>query len=204
MTYPKKNQLKIILISQQRRNQMKICLWVLVAQLWEQQAALSSCEGQKNNTSVILIESLNYAKQRPYHRQKLILIWSAIRHFSEELRLKGWNVTYTIAEDYKASLTAWAKKYSITELQVMTTNDRPFAQMIGNLGLSCQITFVSNNLLMVLNNFALIAGISPQEVEKYFQAVFIDAYNWVMQTNVIVMIQFVYQVILAYCLISHQ
>jgi deoxyribodipyrimidine photolyase-related protein len=39
--------------------------------------------------------------------------------------------------------------------------------------------------LMVLSNFALIAGISPQAVENWFHAVFIDAYDWVMQTNVI-------------------
>ncbi|MDJ0737621.1 MAG: cryptochrome/photolyase family protein [Nostocaceae cyanobacterium] len=38
--------------------------------------------------------------------------------------------------------------------------------------------------LMVLSNFALIAGFSPQEVENWFHAAFIDAYDWVMQTNV--------------------
>ncbi len=39
--------------------------------------------------------------------------------------------------------------------------------------------------LMILSNFALIAGLSPQEVESWFHAAFIDAYDWVMQTNVI-------------------
>ena len=39
--------------------------------------------------------------------------------------------------------------------------------------------------LMILSNFALIAGLSPQEVESWFHAVFIDAHDWVMQTNVI-------------------
>jgi deoxyribodipyrimidine photolyase-related protein len=44
--------------------------------------------------------------------------------------------------------------------------------------------------LMLLSNFALIAGISPQAIENWFHAVFIDAYDWVMQTNVIGMGQF--------------
>jgi deoxyribodipyrimidine photolyase-related protein len=44
--------------------------------------------------------------------------------------------------------------------------------------------------LMVLNNFALIAGISPQAIEQWFHAAYIDAYDWVMQTNVIGMGQY--------------
>ncbi|MEL7492934.1 MAG: cryptochrome/photolyase family protein, partial [Cyanobacteria bacterium J06554_11] len=39
--------------------------------------------------------------------------------------------------------------------------------------------------LMILANFSLISGLSPQEVEDWFHAAFIDAYDWVMQTNVI-------------------
>jgi deoxyribodipyrimidine photolyase-related protein len=39
--------------------------------------------------------------------------------------------------------------------------------------------------LMILSNFALIAGFIPQKVEDWFHAAFIDAYDWVMQTNVI-------------------
>jgi deoxyribodipyrimidine photolyase-related protein len=44
--------------------------------------------------------------------------------------------------------------------------------------------------LMVLNNFALIAGVNPQELENWFHSAFIDAYDWVMQTNVLGMGQF--------------
>ncbi|WP_229414757.1 MULTISPECIES: hypothetical protein [Moorena] len=60
--------------------------------------------------------------------------------------------------------------------------------------------------LMVLSNFALIVGVSPQSIlgalsvgelnsprvapEEWFHGAFIDAYDWVMQTNVIGMGQF--------------
>lgn len=44
--------------------------------------------------------------------------------------------------------------------------------------------------LMVLSSFALIAGISPQALEDWFHSAFIDAYDWVMQTNVLGMGQF--------------
>jgi deoxyribodipyrimidine photolyase-related protein len=39
--------------------------------------------------------------------------------------------------------------------------------------------------LMILSNFALIAGISSPEVEKWFHSGFVDAEDWVMQTNVL-------------------
>ncbi|HEY9665124.1 MAG TPA: cryptochrome/photolyase family protein, partial [Allocoleopsis sp.] len=39
--------------------------------------------------------------------------------------------------------------------------------------------------LMILSNFALIAGLSPQAVESWFHSAFVDAHDWVMQTNVI-------------------
>lgn len=124
---------------------MTIGIWVLGDQLWLQQAALKTCELQQSITPVILIESLQYAKQRRYHRQKLVLIWSAMRHFAEELRERGWAVAYEIADDFEAPLQAWIKHNEITELRVMTPNDRPFAQAIASLKLPCPVTFVPNN-----------------------------------------------------------
>jgi deoxyribodipyrimidine photolyase-related protein len=44
--------------------------------------------------------------------------------------------------------------------------------------------------LMILSNFALIVGVNPQELQGWFHAAFIDAYDWVMQTNVLGMGQF--------------
>lgn len=39
--------------------------------------------------------------------------------------------------------------------------------------------------LMVLSNFCLLAGILPQQVNDWFNACYIDAYEWVMLPNVL-------------------
>ena len=73
---------------------MTLGVWVLGNQLWQEQAALVKCQARKSETPVFLIESLQFARERPYHQQKLVLVWSAMRHFSQELKDAGWPVTY--------------------------------------------------------------------------------------------------------------
>ena len=121
---------------------MTIGIWILGDQLSIDQSALSQ------KAPVILIESSQHVKQRPYHRQKLILVWSAMRHFAEELRQAGWDVTYEVAPDFEPALQHWVKTHQITELHVMQPNDRPFAQQIANLDLPCKITLLPNNLFL--------------------------------------------------------
>ncbi|MBD2683342.1 MULTISPECIES: cryptochrome/photolyase family protein [Nostoc] len=124
---------------------MTIGVWVLGDQLWAGQSALQSCVHLYQQTPVILIESLSHALQRPYHLQKLVLVWSAMRHFADELRCVGWPVTYTQASDFHTPLLEWIKQYKITELRVMTPTDRPFFELIQNLNLTIQVTFTPNN-----------------------------------------------------------
>lgn len=122
---------------------MTIGIWVLGDQLWQQQAALQISQPTKH--PVILIESAAHVRDRPYHRQKLVLVWSAMRHFAAELRQAGWQVTYEIAADFQSALQNWIKQQKITELRIMMPSDRPFARLIAELDLSCQVTLVPNN-----------------------------------------------------------
>ena len=81
-----------------------IGIWILGDRLTTKQLSLQNNLDNKEQTPVIFIESSNYIKQRPYHRQKLVLIWSAMRHFAEELKADGWQVTYEIAADFVTPL----------------------------------------------------------------------------------------------------
>ena len=123
---------------------MAVGIWVLGDQLWQDQSALASCMEQREQTPVILIESRQHVKERPYHKQKLVLVWSAMRHFAQELDAEGWSVTYEMADDFVSPLTNWITQHDITELRVMTPADRPFARMLDALDLPCTITLLPN------------------------------------------------------------
>jgi deoxyribodipyrimidine photolyase-related protein len=124
---------------------MNIGIWVLGDRLSKTQSALQSCHERRDRTPVILIESGNYVKQRPYHRQKLVLVWSAMRHFAEELKADNWQVTYEIADNFLQPLQKWIEKHQISELKLVTPCDRPFVKLVLSLPLNCQITFVPDN-----------------------------------------------------------
>ncbi|AIE76238.1 cryptochrome/photolyase family protein [Synechocystis sp. PCC 6714] len=124
---------------------MAIGIWILGDQLWSGQTALKSHAANPSEVPVILIESVEFARQRPYHRQKLVLVWSAMRHFAQELTEKGWSVTYETTEDFLTPLQHWIKTQGITHLQVMTPGDRPFENWLRSLTLPCKLTLLPNN-----------------------------------------------------------
>ncbi|QDZ38526.1 cryptochrome/photolyase family protein [Euhalothece natronophila Z-M001] len=124
---------------------MVIGIWVLGTQLSQQQAALQSCQSEKAIVPVIMIESWELVTQRPYHQQKLVLIWSAMRHFAKTLQQAGWTVSYQIAHDFRTPLQNWVHDNQITELRVMRPSDRAFISWINQLDLSCEISLLPNN-----------------------------------------------------------
>ncbi|MEA5447659.1 cryptochrome/photolyase family protein [Leptolyngbya sp. CCNP1308] len=125
---------------------MSIGVWVLGNQLWQDQAALASCKGK--DAPILLIESQTFAEERPYHRQKLVLVWSAMRHFADELKSAGWAVTYSICDDTEAALRQWIDDQNITELRIMDPVDHPFTAWLNGLDLSCKLTILDNNLFL--------------------------------------------------------
>lgn len=70
----------------------KISVWVLDNQLSLE--ANSALRLAKRGTPVVMIESLRVAERIPMSKMRLTLVWSAMRHFSRELRRAGHAVDY--------------------------------------------------------------------------------------------------------------
>jgi deoxyribodipyrimidine photolyase-related protein len=148
---------------------MTIGIWILGDRLALNQTTLQSCVDLKSSTSVILIESLNHVRLRPYHQQKLVLVWSAMRHFAKELEQDGWNVNYEIADDFESTLIDWIQIQGITELRIMTPADRPFRKLIDSLDLPCKIVlFPDNHFLWTTEEFAEWAKGRKSLLLEYF------------------------------------
>ena len=43
-------------------------------------------------TTVLLVEAVDWGRRRRYHRQKLVVVYAAIRHFAAELAAAGFDV----------------------------------------------------------------------------------------------------------------
>ena len=81
-----------------------------------------------------MIESLARARQRPYHKQKLVFIWSAMRHFAQELRELGYQVDYYEAQpNLKVGLGAHFKKYRSSQLRLMKTAEFGRSERLADL-----------------------------------------------------------------------
>ncbi|MEM9116284.1 MAG: cryptochrome/photolyase family protein [Cyanobacteria bacterium P01_F01_bin.56] len=120
-------------------------VWVLGDQLYAGQTALAHQTDHKTETPVLMIESRQHVQQRRYHAQKLVLVWSAMRHFAAELKDAGWTVNYAIAENFETPLRQWIQEQGITTLQIMEPSDRPFLTLLQKLALPCKLDIIPNN-----------------------------------------------------------
>jgi deoxyribodipyrimidine photolyase-related protein len=75
---------------------------VLGDQLNRTTGALAAAE--PGTDTIVMVESHAKLRQRPWHRQKLGYVLSAMRHFAAELRDAGFTVDYRSAETLRAGL----------------------------------------------------------------------------------------------------
>lgn len=58
-----------------------------------------------------MIESFSRMRARRYHKHKVALVLSAMRHYAEALRAAGWTVDYREADSFNAGLQAHIKEF---------------------------------------------------------------------------------------------
>ena len=59
----------------------------------------SLCDGVREDDVILMAEVMAEPTYVRHHKQKLVLVFSAMRHFAEELREDGWQVRYVRLDD---------------------------------------------------------------------------------------------------------
>ncbi|MCE7869378.1 cryptochrome/photolyase family protein [bacterium CPR1] len=104
--------------------------WILGDQLSLRNSALAALD--KAHDQVLLIESLERARQLPYHKQKMVLLWSGMRHFADELRSQGYRVDYHAAcADYAGAVAHHRERFRPRRILMMEPADYGVAEELG-------------------------------------------------------------------------
>jgi deoxyribodipyrimidine photolyase-related protein len=80
----------------------KLSVWILGDQLLTRHPALAEAAKthSKERVRVVLVESAVRSSRLPYQRKKLVLLFSAMRHYAADLRQKGHVVDYVRAPTF--------------------------------------------------------------------------------------------------------
>ncbi len=70
----------------------------------------------KSKDRILLIEATSRSMWKPYHKKKLVLIFSAMRHFRDELISQGYLVDYRVADSFQEALRNYMLDFNTQEL----------------------------------------------------------------------------------------
>lgn len=96
---------------------------VTVVLAWDLDASKAAFPKTPREGQLLVLETKAKVRALPWHRQKLTLVVSALRHFVDERRAAGFHVEHRLADDYAsgiAEFAAWARPH---ELHVMAPRE---------------------------------------------------------------------------------
>ena len=108
---------------------------------------------------VLLVEAHGFADRLPYHPQKLTLVFSAMRHFRDELRDHGYDVTYLQAETFGDALDEYFETRPGDDLVLM----RPASHGAGDR-LQSMVEERGGSLTLVENDLFLT---TPEQFDEW-------------------------------------
>lgn len=115
---------------------MNVSVWILGNQLLEQHSVLERARAENTHVQVIMIESRARTRRLPYQSKKLVLLFSAMRHYAQLLREQGVQVDYRQSESTLAALHSHIQEQGAQKIVCMAASDfhgRKFQQRLEQL-----------------------------------------------------------------------
>ena len=102
----------------------KVSVWILGDQLLENHPAVAAAVAAHGTDSirVVMIESRHRTRRMRYHRRKLVLLFSAMRHYARRLQDKGHSVDYRRLDTFLDGLKAHVQAYEPDYLYTMAAS----------------------------------------------------------------------------------
>jgi deoxyribodipyrimidine photolyase-related protein len=115
-------------------------VWILGDQLSPEHAELA--QFRPGEARVLMIESKARGSVMRYHQLKLVLVYSAMRHFAAELRERGWEVDYRLLNEtpsFEAGLRKHLETCRPDALVLAEPNSFPETDAIVKLGRNLRV-----------------------------------------------------------------
>jgi len=102
-------------------SEKSVSIWVLGDQLLKNHPAIEAAERAhgRDHIRIVLVESSSRARKLAYHRKKLVLIFSAMRHFARRLQMAGYIVDYQQTETFLDGLKAHVHAHRPSQIYTM-------------------------------------------------------------------------------------
>lgn len=162
--------------------------------LWDQLSeSISSLQDYNPDTDIVLIlEFWNYVSYVKHHKKKIVLLFSAMRHFAETLKDKGYRVEYikfsdvANMEDAKSKIKHMLSTGPFNHIIVTHPGEYHILEDIQNLKNELNISVEmreDNRFLCTFNEFRTWAKDRKQLRMEYFYREMRKKYNILMQNH---------------------
>jgi len=98
----------------------------------------------KSKDQIVLVESQRMIAGRSWHKQRLQFLISSARHFADQLKNDGWQVTYLQSENTTVGLRKVLANFPSLEIVCATPNSFRLKNELTELG----VTFVENDFFL--------------------------------------------------------
>jgi deoxyribodipyrimidine photolyase-related protein len=106
---------------------------------WELSQATAVLPATPRDGRILMADSLGKGSALPYHRKKLVLVLSALRHFRDELRAQGFEVDHRAAPSYADAIVAHAAEHRPSEVVVQQPAEWGIAQSLAQETLGARL-----------------------------------------------------------------
>jgi deoxyribodipyrimidine photolyase-related protein len=132
---------------------MAVTVWILGDQLLRDHPALTLAEEQNHRDQIVvlMIESEARGHRFPYQAKKLVLLFSAMRHYAERLRSLGYQVDYRISPTTARAIEDHVQLHHPKEMFMMSASEYAGRRYLQHLKRSLQIpvTIIPNTQFLV-------------------------------------------------------